>query len=89
MVTKANETHPNELMNIVFNELVSTLEDKEIKLICGTYKGRFYERFISIESLKDWQSGTCYSYKWFEKDENPVCPIKDSCGAYARAKKTS
>jgi hypothetical protein len=79
--------HVNRLIDTVFEELVSTLEDDEVKLMCGIYKGRIYERFISIQSLDNWNSGSCYSFRWFEGDKNPTCPLIEHCGAYTRAKK--
>ena len=75
----------NDLLGSVFHELNATLTDQRVQKVCGFYEGRVYQRSVSPVEVKDFDSGVCASYEWFEKDENPTCPMSGTCGAYARA----
>lgn len=76
----------NELLGLVFRELNRTLDDKPVDLMCGIFGGRFYQRSIRPTEAIDTNGGLCKSYQWFDLEENPDCPLKDSCQAYSRAK---
>ena len=76
----------NELLGVIFRELNRTFDDKPIGLMCGIFGGRFYERVVRPSEAVDTNGGMCESYKWFDLEENPDCPLKDGCQAYARAK---
>ena len=73
-------------LGIVFLELNGTLKDEETEQFCGIFGGRFYQRFVKPSEAVDFHAGRCKSLEWFEKDDNPLCPLRESCGAYARAK---
>jgi hypothetical protein len=60
------------------------LEDKETEHLCGIFHHRAYQRFVSPGEARDFNSGRCKSYEWFEKEEQPTCPLSDQCGAYVR-----
>jgi hypothetical protein len=75
----------NDLLGSVFHELNSTLADQRVQKVCGFYDGRVYQRSVSPVEARDFDSGDCVSYEWFEKDESPTCPMSATCGAYARA----
>lgn len=70
------------LQEIIFAELNNTLVDSPVQVLCGIYKGRGYIRSVSLSAAKDFNSGYCLSYKWFEQDNNPTCPMAEKCGAY-------
>ncbi|GAA4444176.1 hypothetical protein GCM10023156_02190 [Novipirellula rosea] len=76
----------NELLGAVFHELNRTLNDEPIEQMCGIFGGRFYQRVVRPSEAIDTNGGVCKSYKWFDLEENPDCPLKDSCRAYSRAK---
>lgn len=73
----------------VFSELNKTLKDCETEQICCISYGRVYMRRVLPSEAVDFHSGTCDSYRWFEKPENPKCPFLGKCGAYSRAKQGS
>jgi len=76
----------NELLGLVFCELNRTLDDKQVEMMCGVFDGRFYERVVRPSEAIDSNGGVCKSYKWFDREENPDCPLKINCQAYASAK---
>ncbi len=74
----------NQFMEKIFHFLNSTLEDRDVWQICGIFDGRVYSRWVRPSEAKDFNSGICDSFKWFEKDENPKCPFIGKCEAYGR-----
>jgi hypothetical protein len=80
------EIQVNELLGVVFTELLKTLQDIPTEQICGFFEGRLYQRLVSPREAVDRNSGICLSYKWFEQHDLPTCPLANSCGAYAPAK---
>jgi hypothetical protein len=76
----------NGFLGHVFIELNKTLKDDDTEQICGIFGGRFYQRTVKPSEATDFHGGHCKSIEWFEKEENPDCPLKDRCGAYARVK---
>ncbi len=70
----------------VYHSLNSQLVDKEVGQMCGIFDGRIYSRFVKPSEAKDFDSGKCEAFQWFEKDENPTCPFVDNCGAYKNLK---
>lgn len=78
------EAAVENFLNIIFGTLNATLEDEETEQFCGIFNYRVYERFVSPREARDFNSGRCKSYEWFEDDDNPTCPLTDRCGAYAR-----
>jgi hypothetical protein len=73
----------------VFKELNLTLKDNEVRQVCGLFGGRIYARYVRPSEARDFHSGRCDSYKWFEVEENPDCPFMNSCEAYKRAKQNA
>lgn len=53
---------------------------------CGFYRGRGYMRTVTPEPDLVWDSGTCASYDWFDKESEFRCPLANECAAYRRAK---
>ncbi|KAA0139160.1 hypothetical protein FYZ48_11000 [Gimesia chilikensis] len=76
----------NQFLGVVFQELNRTLIDNPIDQICGIFGGRVYQRKVSPSEAIDFGGGECISFKWFDLEENPNCPLKDNCTAYTRAK---
>lgn len=72
----------NVFLEQVYHSLNSQLSDKEVWQVCGIFDGRIYSRFVKSSEAKDFNSGRCEAFQWFEKDENPTCPFVDNCGAY-------
>lgn len=68
----------------IYNALTNTLKDEEVWAICGMFHGRMYSRFVRRSEAADFNSGRCDAFTWFELDENPTCPFKDSCAAFSR-----
>lgn len=77
-------TYINQFMGKVFHCLNGTLKDDEVRQICGIFGGRVYSRWVRPSEAKDFNSGRCDAFKWFEKDENPNCPLMRECEAYGR-----
>jgi len=77
-------THVNQFMGKVFHYLNGTLNDDEVWQMCGIFGGRVYSRWVRPSEAKDFNSGRCDAFKWFEKDENPKCPFMRECEAYGR-----
>lgn len=78
------ETAVSNFLKVIFGTLNTTLADKETEQFCGIFNYRIYQRFVSPREARDFNSGRCKSYEWFEDDDNPTCPLTDQCGAYAR-----
>lgn len=78
------ETAVGDFLEVVFGTLNATLVDEETKQFCGIFNYRIYERFVAPREARDFNSGRCKSYEWFEDDDNPTCPLTDRCGAYAQ-----
>lgn len=78
------ETAVSNFLEVVFGTLNATLKDEETEQFCGIFNYRIYQRFVSPGEARDFNSGRCKSYEWFEEDDNPTCPLTDRCGAYAR-----
>lgn len=77
----------NKFLGIIFRCLNTTLKDALVTHICGFFNGgRIYQRVVHIHDAKDFNSGICESYKWFEQDEKFICPFVDTCGAYLKLK---
>jgi nucleoid DNA-binding protein len=81
--TYANQI--NKLLGRIYRTLNNTLKDVETVQICGIFGGRIYQRFVSSQEARDFNSGRCKSYEWFEKDTEPTCPFTKDCGAYVRS----
>ncbi len=79
----------NGLLGAVFREPNTTLVDERTREVCGVHAYRAYQRLVSPVEARDFHSGVCASYEWFEKEENPTCPLSGSCGAYANAKRAA
>lgn len=76
----------NLFLGRIYHSLNSQLTDKEVWQVCGFFDGRVYSRFVKPSEAKDFNSGRCDAFSWFEKDENPTCPFVDNCGAYKNLK---
>ena len=76
------ETQINRFLGRVFRCLNDTLSDDEVRQICGVFGGRLYTRYVRPGEAVDFDSGRCDAFRWFEKPDNPTCPLKDDCGAY-------
>jgi hypothetical protein len=76
----------NAFLGHVFVELNGTLKDDDTEQVCGIFGGRIYQRMVKPSEATDFHGGRCKSLEWFEKEENPDCPLRDQCGAYARIK---
>ncbi len=72
----------NKTLGIIFRSLNSTLANKEMIVFCGIFDGLVYERIVESGKVKDFNSGICKSYKWFEKEDRKTCPFSNICGAY-------
>lgn len=74
-----------ELVQYVFRFLGDQLAPIERSVVCGFYRGRVYERRVALTADITFHSGICLSRSWFDKpDEVDKCPLRGSCGAYAR-----
>lgn len=80
------EVEVNIFQGSVYHALNQTLEDKETVQVCGFFNGRVYMRFISPRQALDTNSGRCISQEYFDKEDMPICPFVDICGAYANQK---
>lgn len=74
----------NQFMGGIFYYLSSTLKDDEVLQTCGIFSGRIYTRWVRPSEARDFDSGRCDAYTWFEKEENPDCPFMQRCEAYSR-----
>lgn len=70
----------------VFAHLRGTLSNTPVPILCGLLEGRGLLRLVDPTQPMDWSNGVCQSWQWFEKEDMPMCPFTDGCGAYARAK---
>jgi uncharacterized protein YaaR (DUF327 family) len=80
------KNHVNSLLGTIYSTLNESLNDKSVEQLCGIANGRILMRKVSFKEAKDFNSGECLSYIWFEKDENPTCPFAETCEAYKRIK---
>lgn len=85
------EAKVNELSNCVFalvDEvflfLCSELEPVEVRVPCGVFRERIYERTVSHDDNLNFHSGACFSRHWFENEPEYLCPIRTRCGAYLK-----
>lgn len=69
-----------QLQAEIFEFFYDYLTLKPTKTLCGIYKGLVYMREVSPERPLTFHSGVCIS-KQYEVE----CPLKDKCGAYAKA----
>lgn len=74
----------NSFLGSVFFVLNGLLKNTPIMQPCGMVQGRMLMRYVNPAERLTFDSGECFSYKWFELPENPTCPFKDNCGAYQR-----
>jgi hypothetical protein len=82
-----NDTHVNVygLVQCVFGFLAEQLVPIERVVICGMYRGRFYQRKVALTPDMTFHSGSCESRQWFDKpEEQDKCPLRGCCGAYIR-----
>jgi hypothetical protein len=80
------EKNVNQFLGIVYGEFLKTLNDiPDRQVCCFGGNDRLYERYVSPKDAVDRNSGVCYSYTWFDKEETLFCPLKLSCKAYERA----
>lgn len=70
------------LVDEVFQFLCSQLEPVEVRVPCGFFRERLYERTVSYDENLDFHSGTCFSRRWFENEREHLCPMRTRCGAY-------
>jgi hypothetical protein len=75
------------LTELVFEHLYHRLEPVYRRVLCGTYKGRIYEREVAPAPDLTFASGRCFSYRWFEQEAGLACPLNDRCGAYGAIKR--
>lgn len=80
------EKNVNQLLGVIFTELMQTLEDTPTRQFCCVFEGHIYERSVTPGEAIDNNSGICVSYKWFEKKNSLPCPLARTCKAYNRAK---
>ncbi len=80
-------THINQFIGKLFHYLNGTLKDDEVWQWCGIFGGRLYSRWVRPSEAKNFNSGRCDAFKWFEKEENPNCPFMQECEAYGRRSK--
>ena len=76
----------NHFLGTSFAYLCSTLKDAPTRQVCGVFNARIYERIVRPSEAIDFHGGICKSLEWFERDDNPPCPLREMCGAYKRAK---
>ncbi|MBR0948252.1 MULTISPECIES: hypothetical protein [Bradyrhizobium] len=74
----------NAFTGVIFHLLNSTLKSALVQQVCGFVEGRILIRYLDPTEPLDFNSGRCFAYQWFEKPENPTCPIVEHCGAYKR-----
>ncbi len=71
-----------ELSDRVFEFLFESLRFQPVRIMCGIYRGRCYERTLVPSATLTRHSGLCYSRTWFESDGAQRCPLAAECGAY-------
>jgi hypothetical protein len=75
----------NAFSGLIFNYLNLQLKPHTIDQLCGIFFGRAYMRKLPLEGVIDFNTGTCQSQTWFNRETQYRCPFADVCGAYARA----
>ena len=73
-----------ELLDCIFGVWVRQLEYREVTAVCGVWKARFYERRVGYNPALSFHSGECGSANWFKDEPEYACPLRETCGAYAR-----
>lgn len=76
-------TGVNHFLGAIFHHLNTTLSDKPVFQMCGMVDGRLLHRYINPAEKLTFDSGRCGAWMWFELPDNPTCPFKEVCGAYA------
>jgi hypothetical protein len=86
IVGRLNEyqKHVTALTEIVFSHLYTLIHPREERAVCGIYKGRLYERTVTVGEDLTFASGACYSKKWFLSESEHACPLSDRCPAFLR-----
>lgn len=78
-------TNVNGLIQHVLSYLANQLAPIEKTVICGIYRGRVYQRMVTLTPDMTFHSGFCKSRQWFDKaEEQDKCPLRGYCGAYGR-----
>jgi hypothetical protein len=77
-------TGVTDLIYSIFSYFYTQLENNKSELVCGIYKGRFYQRLSTPEAVPTRNMGTCLSAEWFHKEPDYACPRLDTCKAYKR-----
>lgn len=72
----------NATIGSVFRFFNEQLSPTPLHIMCGMTMGRALLRQVDPSQPLTFHSGTCQSFVWFEKSENPTCPFADNCGAY-------
>ena len=73
------------LTEVVFSHLYTLIEPREERALCGIYKGRMYERTVTVGEELTFASGKCYSKTWFLSEPEYSCPLSERCPAFVRA----
>jgi hypothetical protein len=79
----------NTFLGNVFQILNEALKDETTEQFCGIFNARLYQRYVKPSEATNFHGGRCKSMEWFDINGNPICPLRDRCGAYTRAKSTN
>jgi hypothetical protein len=79
----------NRFLGQVFRFLNAGLLTTSVDVVCAFAFDRIYMRKLAIAESVDFNSGTCASFHWFDKEPDRRCLLADDCGAYHRAKSES
>lgn len=74
----------DQLVDDIFGYLCSQLDPRPVRVTCGIYRGRIYERTVEYKARMSFDTGECFSRRWFEAEEELKCPMRERCGAYRR-----
>ncbi len=77
----------NRFLGQVFHFLNANLAATPVDVVCAFSFDRVYMRKATIAETIDFNSGTCVSHHWFDKEPVRRCPLADRCGAYGNAKR--
>lgn len=72
-------------LNEVFGFLYRSLPLSPTSVVCGIYKGRFYERLVEPDVPLKNESGYCVARQWFDNLKEFKCPLLSECKAYERS----
>lgn len=75
----------NNFLGATFRHFNKQLNSIPIPVVCGMTSGRILMRRVDPTQPLTFDSGTCESFVWFEKPENPTCPFAQKCGAYPKS----